>query len=133
MAETGVVPKLLRIWFVVHFVIDFAFALPLMVVPSRFLSLLGWTVVDPIAARLVSAALLGIGIESLLSRNASMERFRGMLSLKIIWSTSAVAGLLFSLIQNRVGWPFFGWALLVVFAGFNVLWVYWKLRIEKLR
>ena len=133
MSETVSVPKALRAWFVVHFVIDVAFAVPLMIAPVRFLSLLGWQSVDPIATRLVSAALFGIGIESFLGRNGAAEQFGGMLSLKIIWSSAAVVGLVLSAILNWAAWPFFGWALIALFVGFNLLWVYWKLRVGKLQ
>ncbi len=67
------VPNALRIWFVIHFIADISFALPMFLFPIKFLSLLGWINVDPIAARLVAAALFGIGIESLLGRNATVE------------------------------------------------------------
>ena len=71
------IPRGLKLWFIVHFVADVAFAIPLFVLPRRFLTLLGWTAVDPITTRMVAAALLGIGIESLLSRNGEV----GLLSL----------------------------------------------------
>jgi NADH:ubiquinone oxidoreductase subunit K len=48
------------------------------------LTLLGFQTVDPVASRLVAAALFGIGIESLLVRRAPLDRFVSMLSLKII-------------------------------------------------
>ena len=83
------VPVWLRRWFVVHFVADWIFALPLFVAPRAFLGLLGWTEVDPVSARLVAAAHFGIGTESLLNRNGTVESFRSMLNLKIIWSATA--------------------------------------------
>ena len=69
------VPSVLRKWFVVHFIADILFALPMFIIPVQFFTILGWQVVDPIATRMVAAALFGIGIESLLSRNASKESF----------------------------------------------------------
>ncbi len=133
MSETVSVPKALRAWFVLHFVVDVAFAVPLMIVPGRFLTLLGWQTVDPIATRMVSAALLGIGIESFLGRNGPAEQFAGMLSLKIIWSSAVIIALVLSAILKWEAWPFFGWALIALFVGFNLLWVYWKLRVGKLQ
>lgn len=69
------VPGSLRVWFVIHFAVDMLFAIPLLFFPEFLLPLLGWKVVDPITSRLVGAALLGIGGESLLGRNASKEVF----------------------------------------------------------
>jgi len=54
------VPSSLRTWFVVHSIADIAFALPLFLAPHWTLTLLGWHAVDPIATRLVAAALFGI-------------------------------------------------------------------------
>ncbi|MEP6781749.1 MAG: hypothetical protein ABJC26_17750 [Gemmatimonadaceae bacterium] len=118
------VPKSLRRWFVLHFWADIIFAIPLIVFPVRFLEMLGWTSVDPVSARLVGAALVAIGVESLLGRNASIESFRTMLRLKVIWSATATVGLLLSIIG---GAPRFTWVFLCVFAGFFVVWFsYWR-------
>ncbi len=116
------VPQALRKWFLVHFLIDFIFAIPLMIIPVQFLNSLGWQVVDPVAARLVAAALFGIGIESLLSYKAPVETYGGMLNLKIIWSFGAIIGLILSLLQGDQGRPVTLWFLLLLFIAFNTLW-----------
>ena len=126
------IPQSLKTWFVIHFALDVIFAIPLMVAPTWFLGLLGWQAIDPISARLVAAALFGIGIESYLGRNSGPEAYRGMLNLKIIWSLGAIIGILVSMLQGAHGQPIAGWGLLAVFAVFNVLWVYWRLRIKGL-
>lgn len=46
MSATEVPPRLRR-GFVVYFVADLTFALPLMVAPARVLGFFGWTAVDP--------------------------------------------------------------------------------------
>jgi hypothetical protein len=125
-------PKALRNWFLVHFIIDFIFAIPLMFAPVLFLGSLGWQVVDPIAARLVAAALFGIGLESLLSYKASAETYRSMLNLKIIWSTAAIAGLFLSILQEDQGRLIVLLLLLMTFLFFNGLWVFWRVRIARL-
>lgn len=125
------VPKTLRTLFVVHFLADISFAVPLLIVPESFLSVLGWNVVDPFAARLVAAALFGIGTESLLSRNAPPESFRSMLSLKIIWSSAAILGMLLTIIQYPRFRMITSYAFMLVFIVFNIVWVYWKLRLDR--
>lgn len=125
------VPRALKNWFLVHFVVDVMFAIPLMVIPVYFLSILGWQVVDPVAARLVAAALFGIGVESLLSYNSSLDNYKGLLNLKIIWSLAALIGLLISLIQGDQGRPAVLWLLIFTFILFNGLWVYWKVKISR--
>jgi hypothetical protein len=127
------VPKALKVWFIIHFVVDVLFAIPLLIIPELFLGLLGWERVDTIAARIVAAALFGIGIESFIGRNSSVEAFKGMLNLKVIWSISAVIGIALSMIQGAQGRPIFGWVLVAIFGSFNVLWIYWRIRIASLQ
>jgi hypothetical protein len=122
------VPVGLRRWFVVHFVVDLAFALPLVAAPSRTLEAFGWVTVDPVAARLVGAALFAIGTESLLMRGAGVERYRTMLRLKCLWSGAALLGLALALLE---GAPPFTWALLGIFAVFSVVWQYYRLALGK--
>jgi hypothetical protein len=121
------VPDSLRFWFVVHFVVDLIVGVPLLLVPELLLPLLGWRTIDPITSRLVGAALMGIGVESLLGRNASAEVYRAMLNLKIIWASSAVLGISLGLAAGGV---VTGWLFLGIFAGFWGLWVHFRLRLR---
>jgi hypothetical protein len=120
------VPQSLRSWFVVHFVADWLFALPLFFFPERFLGMLGWTAIDPMASRIVAAALFGIGTQSLFARNAGADAFREMLGLKVIWSSTATAGIVWS---TLAGGPAMGWAFAAVFAGFCGLWSYYRVKL----
>lgn len=125
------VPQGLRSWFVAHFAADIAFALPLLLAPREFLTLLGWTSVDPFAARLVAAALFGIGGESFLSRKAPADAYRAMLRLKLIWSGSALIGMSLTLIQFPAYRLPASYALIVIFALFYALWLYWLRRLNR--
>jgi len=121
------VPSSLRVWFVIHFVVDILFAIPLLFFPEVLLLLLGWKVVDPITSRLVGAALLGIGGESLLSRKASREVFLAMLNLKIIWAIGAVVGIGLGI---AAGGPPLAWGFLAVFAVFLGVWIYYRYKLR---
>ena len=118
------VPRSLRIWFVIHFVVNFTFAVPLLIAPVWLLTLFGFTNPDPFTARLVGAALLGIGGESLLGWEGSEDTFRAMLNLKIIWSLAAIGGIILTLIFN--GGPLIAYLILMIFAGFSGLWMYYR-------
>lgn len=124
--EANQVPASLRRWFVLHFWADMLFAIPLFVAPAWFLGLCGWTTVDPVTARLVAAALFGIGIQSLLGRHESRGVFRAMLTLKCIWSGAALAGFAVSLAQ---GAPPMTWAFVAIFAGFTTVWNTYRVRL----
>jgi len=134
MCEEAIpVPRALKNWFIVHFIADITFAVPLFILPEQFLTFMGWSAVDPITARMVAAALFGIGTESLLSRNSTIDSFKTMLDLKIIWSLFAVFGLLLGLINGLFNNIYIGLFLLITFILFNILWTYWKIKISKLR
>ena len=124
------VPKSLRIWFVIHFFADMCGAIPLLVFPN-LLVLFGWQFVDPIATRIVAAALFGIGIESFLGRNARVETFKNMLNLKIIWSGATIIGLIVSLGQSSRQFPWGAWGILAIFLAFHILWFYWRVHIGR--
>jgi hypothetical protein len=132
MNNEKTIPAALRTAFIIHCAADCVFAVPLMIFPGEFLAFMGWQTVDPVAARLVAAALFGIGIESYLGRNSGVEAYKGMLNLKVIWSLAAVAGIAWSLIEgvhDRTAWL---WLLLTIFCVFNIVWVYWRMRISSL-
>ena len=125
------VPTALRQWFVLHFLIDVVFALPIFIAPREVLAAFGWVAVDPLAARLAAAALFGIGIESFLGRNSTADAFKGMLELKIVWSGFATAGLAWSVVEGGLKQPWIGWMLVGTFAAFHALWWYWRLRLAR--
>ena len=119
-----IVPNSLRTWFVIHFYADMLIGIPLLLFPELVMPLLGWNIIDPISSRVVGAALMGIGIESYLGRNASLEVFRAMLNLKVIWSSSAILGIGLGIWQGgaRAGWLF-----LAIFVIFWFVWIdYWR-------
>ena len=123
------ISKGLRTWFVIHFILDVVFAIPLIVAPVAFVSLFGWKIVDPLFPRLVGAALMGIGVESYLGRNAGVEAYQGMLNLKIIWSGAAILGIVLTMLT--VARPWGAWFLLVAFVLFNILWIYYRLQLRE--
>ena len=120
------VPLTLRKWFIVHFIVDMLFAIPLMIAPVFILELIGWMEIDPMMTRIVAAALFGIGIESWIGRNAGIESFRGMLNLKILWSGAVIMGVILSLFEVS---PLHVsvWGILIIFSLFHLLWWYWRM------
>ena len=120
------VPDALRRWFVVHFAVDWLVGVPLFVAPTALLQLFGWHPVDPIATRLVAAALLGIGGQSLVGRNGGVTEFRAMLNLKLVWAAAASVGLAIGVLS---GGPALAGLGAIVFVAFFALWLYWRIRI----
>ena len=119
--------KGLRTWFVIHFIVDMVFGIPLLILPVTTLTWLGWAKIDPLTSRLVGAALMGIGIESFLGRNASKEVYQAMLNLKLIWSASAIFALTLSLFSEA---PTIVWLIWGLFAGFFCVWAFYKRKLH---
>lgn len=128
-----IVPPALRGWFVFHFYADIVFAIPLMIAPVMTLELFGWgpEPVDPLSARLAGSALMGIGIESLLGRNADGDVFLSMLKLKSIWSFSASLGIGLSLWEWGAQAPWGAWGFFAIFSSFCVLWNYYRISLQR--
>jgi hypothetical protein len=122
----------LKVWFVIHFIADIITAIPLFLFPVFFLKMLGWQAIDPLATRLVAAALFGIGIESYLGRNGDLRTFGHMLNLKIIWSAAAVLGIFWSMLHG-IGVPFLAQGIvLLIFLFFHGIWVYFKIQVKRM-
>jgi hypothetical protein len=126
------VPKSLSVWFIIHFLIDISIAIPLFFFPEQTLELFGWENIDVLMSRVVAAALFGIGIESLIGRNASLDGFKNMLNLKIIWSFTATLGITWSMVAGAQGRPMMGWVVLAAFLIFHLVWWYWRIQVGKM-
>lgn len=117
------VSKGLRNWFKLHFVIDMVFALPLLFAPAWTLTLLGLDVTGTLTARLVGAALIGIGGASLWMHKGSKAQFLTMLELKLLWSGSAMVALLLALAG---GAPLHSTgAIFLIFLIFFFVWLHY--------
>ncbi len=121
------VPNSLRTWFAIHFLVDILFALPLLFYPVWFLNLFGFTITETLTARLVGAALIGIGGTSLLLNKKGLETYNALLSLKIIWSISAIIGIILTILESSQKSLYL---FLLIFILFSSIWVYYKIRIK---
>jgi hypothetical protein len=120
-------PKSLKTWFKIHFVLDYLFAIPLFIFPNQFVSMLGLNEMSPLLARIVAAALFGIGGTSLWMNNEGKEAYMTMLRLKIIWSATAVLGMALTF---TITTPLMGWIVMSTFAGFCLLWIYFLYKLS---
>ena len=115
------ISKSLQVWFKLHFIVDVIFAIPLIFFPGWFMGLLSLPVENLFLARVIGAALLGIGGASIFCKKK--EHYEIMLILKIIWSISAILVLIYSAIVEN---SFMLWILALVFLIFSISWVYYK-------
>lgn len=119
----------LRVWFLIHFVIDLLFGLPLLLAPKWFLPIFSFPAENLLLARLVGAALFAIGMISFLASKSSRETFQTLLTFKILWSSAAILGLIISL---REGAQKSAWLFLGIFVLFFFVWNYWKRALKKM-
>jgi len=115
-------------WFLAHGIVDLIIAIPLLVAPEAALEFFGWTNVDVFTARIAAAALIGIGVESLIGYRTEFNAVKAMLNLKILWASAAIVGLLWSALASPVV-PWGAWPILGLFTVFLVSWVVWRIRI----
>lgn len=121
------IPDGLRKAFYIHFLVDSAFAVPLMANPQKFLKRLGWGTVDPAASRLVAAALLATGFSSYeAAKQQNAEQFATLLNFKLVWSLAATAGLLVTASQASAKQKPALYGFAAVFGSFFSLWAYYR-------
>lgn len=123
------VPGMLRVFFLAHFLVDCFFAIPLFFFPYSFLTFVGWYPIDVFAARLIAAMLFAMGSISLLYRDTEIRVYHALLTLKLIWSVVAIAGMTISMAQ---GAPLFSSFVILAFAVFAGAWVYYKIKLNAL-
>ena len=123
-------PKSLRLWFIIHFIVDLVAAVPLFFIPHVALTMIGLPHGEPLLARLIAAAFFAIGTTSLIMRDGGVESYRSLLNLKIIWSSLALIGISWSLYE---GAPPAAWSAFGIFLVFWGVWVYYRRLISVLK
>lgn len=116
-------------WFLAHGIVDLVIAVPLLIAPEALLEWLGWSTIDVFTARVVAAALIGIGVESLIGYRTEFHAIKAMLNLKILWATAAIVGILWSTIAAP-SIPWGTWPILGFFVVFLASWIVWRVRVS---
>jgi hypothetical protein len=112
----------LRILFLVHAVVALILGLPLLLVPGRWLTLLGWAPIDPIISRLLGAALLALGWSSYRGwRATDRGQVAIVIEMEVVYT---VLGSLAILRHLAVGsWPAMVWILFIAMVLFAIAWI----------
>ena len=120
------IPGSLKKWFIAHFIIDMIFGIPLLLFPGKILGLFGFSGVETFTARLVGAALIGIGGVSFFARHEKPASYKSLLLLKILWSGAAIVAIILSIIE---GAPWGAWLILIIFVIFAFIWNYYRVKL----
>lgn len=75
--------------FITHSIMDWFLGAVLLVVPSAALSIAGWPPIDPLAARLIGAALIGFGTATWIVRNGTLRDMRATAITALAWNMPA--------------------------------------------
>jgi hypothetical protein len=135
--------KALRYTFLVHTVVAVVFSLLLLIIPGKFLDVigwqgmlqeLGWENTDPFASRLLGAAMLGLAWSSFRGWQATAwTQVAILVEMEAVFTVLSCAGLLRHLIPRAIdpGWfPAIGWLVFAGFAVFAIAWIYFLVKRE---
>jgi hypothetical protein len=121
--------RALRTVFLVHAAVAVVFGVPLLIVPGRFLTWVGWAPIDPIAGRLVGAALLALGWGSYRGWQAAERRdVRFLVEVEVAFTALACVGLARHLFVAH--YPLFPWLVFGLFLAFALVWGFFLVRRE---
>lgn len=127
---TGSTP--LRVWLILSFIVDMLFGVPLLLVPHDIAAVFQFQDQGLFVLRLLGAALIGLGIGSMLVCREREEwaGFEAIVHLKIVWTLLSLVAILWSIFDGapQSAWLFFG-----IFCVFAIGWIYfeWRLRKQK--
>jgi hypothetical protein len=117
----------LKTTFLVHAIVAVLSGLLMWLIPGRFLLLVGWPAIDPIASRLYGAALLAVAWSSFRGWQASeWSQVSILVEMEVALTVLGCVALLNHVVRG--GYPTFGWLVLAVLAAFAVAWIYFLWR-----
>ncbi len=109
----------LKYTFLAHFVVGLIFGLVYLLIPQTYGTMFGWPVPDPLAYRLLGAALLGFATSSILAyRETAWEKVIIVVRMEIVWLALGVLVMLYGMLF--AGMPAIGWLNTVLLAAFLV-------------
>ena len=119
--------KALKITFLVHGIVSLILGALMLLIPGRFLTILGWAPIDPIISRLLGAALLALAWSSFRGwRATEWTQVAILVELEAAFCVLACVGLLRHLIIAY--YPLIVWLDFAVFAVFAIAWIFFLIR-----
>jgi len=121
--------KGLEIVFLVHFIVGLILGIIFLFIPKTYCDLVGVVMTDPGVLRLIGAASLALGGSSFLAyRSKDWEKAKLLVLTDLIWLVSAIAGLVWWLIESG---PVVAWWVFGMFVAFLGVFVYFYILQEK--
>ncbi|MHA2038287.1 MAG: hypothetical protein ACW98X_17755 [Promethearchaeota archaeon] len=121
--------KGLEIVFLVHFILGLILGILFLFIPETYCTLVGVTMTDLGALRLIGAASLALGGSSFLAyKSKDWEKAKLLVQMDFIWLASAILGLIWWLIESG---PVAAWWVFGMFVAFLIVFVYFYILQEK--
>jgi hypothetical protein len=108
---------------VLHFIVAVVFAVPLLLFAYRFAHWVNWHPFDPTMAKMIGAAMAGLGVGSLLAARDPLKH-RVIVQMEIVYTFVASVAVLYRLVRFSDATPHFAW---VPFAATTVFFVLFSL------
>jgi hypothetical protein len=103
-----------------HVVVSGVFAIILLFLAGKFADWVDWTPFDPTMAKMMGAALLALGVGSLLATRDPLK-YRVIIQVEIVYTAATAAALLYRLLRFGDSTPDFTWAVFAICAAFCLL------------
>jgi len=119
--------KALRLTFLIRAVVGVLFGALLLIIPGRFLEWVGWAPIDPIAGRVLGAALLALAWSSFRGWQATERaQVATLVELEAVFTVLGCVGLLRHLLFAP--FPAMVWIVFVILAIFAIAWITFLLK-----
>lgn len=119
--------KALRLAFLIHAVVGVLFGALLLIIPGRFLEWVGWAPIDPIAGRVLGAALLALAWSSFRGWQATERaQVATLVELEAVFTVLGCVGLLRHLLFAP--FPAMVWIVFAILAIFAIAWITFLLK-----
>jgi hypothetical protein len=114
--------KMLKTTLLFQMIISALLGLFLLVMPGRFLAMVGWAPIDPIVSRILGAALLAMSWGAWrVWQGSSPAEAKWWVEIQAGFALLAALGILRHLVEG--GWPLMAWIVFGVFGLFAILWL----------
>lgn len=124
------ISKQLKILFLIHFFVSIIMGLVFLIFIEAFVSLIQWPNPDPVAGRLLGAALIGFSASSLLAwRETEWMKVKLIVQMEIVWCAVGAVVLLVSVFFFPL--PFFTWLFIILLLFFFIVFVWFYFLQEK--
>ncbi len=123
MSETNNIPKGLKNTFLAHFILGLVMGIPFLLFPEGYAEMLNFTISEPMAYRLVGAAIVAFSISSWFAyRKLNWESVEILVLAEIAWTILGTIVTIWGVVSND--FPAVAWINAIAMLGFAIAFSY---------